>query len=454
MKRFWIAVAVLGLIATACTAGGTSSTPAATINPSASHEPVTISLTGEWTSKRECDQWKGSFVSGFESTYPWITVDAKCGVTEDKTIAAINAGNPPDAFLSFGVDNVGKYCKSGAWSDLNPYIDGPDGFDRSMFPPAALTYTSFEGTQCSLPFMTDTTGLYYNLDMFQKAGIAAPPKTTDELLADAEKLTQFNPDGSIKVAGFVPITSYYCCGSNLLNLGHMFGASYLDDQGQPAFASDPAWGEMFQWQHDFITQVYGTGDFQTGADRLKTFVAGAGNEWGKPQDFQTGRVAIMIDGEWRNAFMKDFAPDMAYDTAPLPTSPDRTDLYGSGVAGGTIIGIPKGSPHAAEAWLLIKYLATNTDTLVEMANLVNNVPTTTESMTSPDLTLPPQFGTFMEVFQNPNSGYRPTTVLGSELEQYLLNFAQDWQAGDATDLQAGLQAAAKQTSDALAQAEL
>jgi multiple sugar transport system substrate-binding protein len=457
MKRLLTAAAALGLIAAACTAGGGDAQPQPSVDPNAANEPVTIRITGEWTSKRECTQWQDAFVPGFQEAYPWITVDAKCGVTEEKTIAAINAGNPPDAFLSFGVDNVGRFCDSGAWIDLNPYIDHEDpnvGIDRSVFPAAALTYTSFEGKQCSLPFLTDTTGLYYNLDLFEKAGLTEPPTTTDELTEYAAQLTEFNADGSIKVAGFVPHTGYYCCSSTLLNMGHMFGASYLDEEGNPAFASDPAWAEMFEWQRNFIAEVYGEGDFKTGTDRLQTFIAGAGNEWGAPQDFQQGRVAMQIDGEWRNAFLADFTPNLAYDTAPLPTSPENADQYGSGVAGGTIIGIPNGAEHEAEAWLLVRYMATNTDTMVTMANLVNNVPTTVESASSPELDLPEQFMVFMDIFAHPGSRYRPTTVLGDELETYLGNFAQDWQAGDATDLQAGLQKATQQTIDALEQAQL
>jgi multiple sugar transport system substrate-binding protein len=99
-------------------------------------------------------------------------------------------------------------------------------------------------------------------------------------------------------------------------------------------------------------------------------------------------------------------------------------------------------------------MATNTDTMVTMANLVNNVPTTVESASSPALDLPDQFMVFMDIFAHPGSKYRPTTVLGDELETYLGNFAQDWQAGDATDLQAGLERATQQTVDALEQAQL
>jgi multiple sugar transport system substrate-binding protein len=247
------------------------------------------------------------------------------------------------------------------------------------------------------------------------------------------------------------MTTYYCCGSNLIDMGHMFGADWLNDQGTAAFASDPAWAALFDWQKSFIADVYGNGDFATGAQKLNEFISGAGGEWAGQQDFITGRTAIIIDGEWRNAFIKEFNPDLNYDTAPLPTSPDNADAYGSGTAGGTVLALPKGSPHPNEAWLLLRYLATDTDTLVYMANTVNNVPTTVAAINSPDLNLPPQFDTFMEVFQNPGSGWVPTTALGAEIGTYIGQFAEQWQAGKQTDLQAGLQQAQDQTDSAFQQ---
>ena len=111
-----------------------------------------------------------------------------------------------------------------------------------------------------------------------------------------------------------------------------------------------------------------------GADKLNEFRAGAGNEWNAQQDLGTGRVAMTIDGEWRNAFVP---ADLNYDSAPLPVAPGTEDRYGGGAAGGTVLALPKGSPHPAEGWLLLKWLATDTDVLVDVANRINNVPTTT-----------------------------------------------------------------------------
>ncbi|HZP90848.1 MAG TPA: extracellular solute-binding protein, partial [Actinomycetota bacterium] len=166
MKRLLSALAVLGLLAGACTAGGGNEAPA-TVNPSESHEPVTITIWGAWTG-RELRQFNAIF-KDFTATYPWITVKSEGGIGDQKIIQAINSGTAPDAVLSFGLDNVGKFCQTGAWQDLTPYIQ-QSNFDTSQFPPSVFQYTSYQGKQCALPFLTDAYGLYYNKDLFQGPG--------------------------------------------------------------------------------------------------------------------------------------------------------------------------------------------------------------------------------------------------------------------------------------------
>ena len=138
MKRWAPVLTVIALIAVACGSGGDSSSPQ-TINPSASHAPVTLSMWSEWTSAAETKVFNKIF-EGFHEQYPWITVDSRTGLTDNKITAAINSGEPPDSVLSFGVDNVGLWCSTGAWIDMTPYINGPDGIDMTKtFPPSALT---------------------------------------------------------------------------------------------------------------------------------------------------------------------------------------------------------------------------------------------------------------------------------------------------------------------------
>jgi multiple sugar transport system substrate-binding protein len=453
MLKRWLAVAaIFALVATACTAGGEDPGPAPEppTTDTGSQEPVTLEMWGAWTG-RELDQFNQIF-DGFTEQYPWITVRSRGGVGDQKIITAINSGEPPDVVLSFVLDNIGQFCASGAWQDLTPYMER-DGFDLSQFPDAALQYTSFAGSQCALPFLTDAYGLYYNVDMFDEAGITEPPQTLSELADVAKQLTVFASDGSIERAGIVMATGYY--ETTVLTMGSMFGVEWYSEDGtQSAIDDDPAWTEFFEWQHDFIADVYGEGDFQTGADRLERFVAGQGDEFSTAQDFQAGRVAMNLDGEWRTAFIADEAPDLNYETAPFPVPDDRADQYGMGQIGGTIIGIPRGSDNPEEAWLLLQYMATDTDTLVYMANNVRNVPTTVAALESPDLDVTPQFQTFLDIFQNPLSHYKQHSAIGSADQTTLADFAARWQTGAATDLQGGLQQVAQQIDDQLAQAAL
>ena len=90
---------------------------------------------------------------------------------------------------------------------------------------------------------------------------------------------------------------------------------------------------MLRWQKSLVDWY--------GHKNLVKFNAGAGDEWSASNAFESGKVAMHLDGEWRVSFIANEAKKLSYATAPMPT--DKPDLYGSGYITGTIIGIPKGS---------------------------------------------------------------------------------------------------------------
>jgi multiple sugar transport system substrate-binding protein len=63
----------------------------------------------------------------------------------------------------------------------------------------------------------------------------------------------------------------------------------------------------------------------------------------------------------------------------------------------------------------------------------------------------PQFKTFLDIFKNPLSHDKPPTPIGSADQDIVSSFAEKWQAGQTTDLPGGLQQAAQQIDDQLAQ---
>ncbi len=438
--KLLVALMAAATVAAACTAnGGSSPSASASGSGEASPQPVTVSVWAYWTG-RELKEFTAMF-DHLHELEPWITVKVSGGVDDAKITAAIRSGNPPDVAVSSDMNQIPNLCSSGAWQDLKPYLD-QDQVDMSQFPPSAVEFTQYQGVQCAMPFTADSYGLYYNTDMFKKAGITSPPKTWSEMTADVKKLTVFNPDGSIKVAGWVPWTGYY--ETSPVTLGVPAGATWYDANGKSALASDPHWTALLQWQKSLI-DFYGEGN-------LERFVAGQGNEFSAAQDLQSGRVAMNLDGEWRVAFIEDGNPDLKYATAPFPVPDDAADTYGVGQIGLGIIGIPKGAQNPDAAWDVVNYMATNTQNMVYLGNVVKNIPTTLAALNSPDLKVPPTFQTFIDIYENPGSTYKGTTLIGSGDVDLFQRFLDNWQTGQVTDLQAGLQQTATEIDDAVAQA--
>ena len=182
-----------------------------------------------------------------------------------------------------------------------------------------------------------------------------------------------------------------------------------------------------------------------GYDNLQRWFASVGgenSEFSPSNAFENGKLAMMIDGEWRVGFIQNDKADVNYATAPFPVQDDKPELYGSGQIGGTIIGIPRGSEHPAEAWLLVKYLALDTEAETFLGRALHNVPTTFEAAQDPELSGDPHFKTFLDIFANANSRYKQITPLGLADVTLENAFVDKYLAGKIPDLQAGLVALA------------
>jgi multiple sugar transport system substrate-binding protein len=369
--------------------------------------------------------------------YPWITIKSVGGKQPTDIQRAINSNTAPDVALEPSPDDSAAYCSTGTWIDLNPYVKG-DGIDlAATSPAAALRYTSYKGVQCSLPMLSDAYGLYYNVDMLNAAGITSPPRTTSEFKADALKLTTYNPDGSIKVLGYNPLPSAW--ENPALVSGPYSGAQWYDASGKSALASDPKWETFLTWQKSLVDAI--------GYHKLTAWyasVGGANSEFSPSNAWENGKVAMTIDGEWRVTFVKDDKAPITYATAPFPVADDNTSAYGGGTIGGTIIGIPKGTKDPADAWLVVKYLALDTGAEVALARSLGNVPTTFDSLKDADLGSDPHFKTFLDMFGNPNSGYKEITTIGTADADLLSSYLGKYVAGNGGDLHAGLQGVADQ----------
>jgi multiple sugar transport system substrate-binding protein len=414
-----LAVSACGGSSSGSTGGGSENAP-----PAYNGKPVTITFWHPFTARQA--QVMNGVIADFHKLYPTITVKSRGGVTDDNIVAAIRGGSPPDLTMSQAAENLGEYCGTGAWIDLKPYIQR-DHVNLGELPTAVATYTQYKGDRCAVPDLADTYGLYYNKAMFAKAGITSPPKTFTELAADAKKLTQFNPDGSIKVAGFVPTSTFY--ENPAAHYAPLWNAQW-DENGKSSLATDPHWAAYMRWEKQLI-------DFY-GASKLARFLSKAGEEFSPSNDFETGKVAMQIDGEWREQFIKSDGAKISYGTAPMPVDPAQAALYGGGYTTGNTIGIPKGAANPAAAWLLAKYLAFNRAAIEKFAVGLGNVPTIKSALSDPALTNNPQFDTFLKIFANPHTQTDPNTAIGQANQEMLQSFQSKWEDGSVSDLVSGL----------------
>jgi multiple sugar transport system substrate-binding protein len=101
-----------------------------------------------------------------------------------KFLSLISANQAPDIAV-FGPKWLPEFI------DLNVLQPLDDLFPKSFFanfPKALLDQVTVDGHIWALPEGLSTRLMYYRTDLLKKAGIAAPPKTWTEFVADAKKL--------------------------------------------------------------------------------------------------------------------------------------------------------------------------------------------------------------------------------------------------------------------------
>jgi multiple sugar transport system substrate-binding protein len=123
----------------------------------------------------------------------------------DKTMAAIAAGNPP-ATSMIGRWQHTDYAARGAIFALDEMVAKSTNFKWSDIWERLQSESLMWGKKWVIPYTTDTRALYYNKDVMADADLdpAKPPKTWQELQDMAVKITKKDSAGRIDRIGFTP----------------------------------------------------------------------------------------------------------------------------------------------------------------------------------------------------------------------------------------------------------
>jgi multiple sugar transport system substrate-binding protein len=330
-----VGVIVVAAVAAGCgsSSDGTQSTAKKGAGPVADPKtPVTITFAS-WVGK---ERGMKALYKKFQAEHPNITVkfvDIPSEEAGRKLTTQIAGGNPPDsAYLDAGT--IADFASRGALVKLDDYVKRSDT-KPDDFVKAFKASAEYDGGLYALPFDGESTGLFYRTDLFQAAGITDPPKTWDEFLADAQKLT----DPAKKQYGFAMFASesaYYWypwlwqAGGNLLS----------DDEKTPEFNSDA--GKK-------------AADFYVGLTKYapKDFLNS--NSYDGRVAFANGSVGMYVAGAWLAGVLKDEFPKIEgkWATAPLP---DGEAGCKTTIAGDNLALLSQGKNQDA-AWIWINFLA-------------------------------------------------------------------------------------------------
>ncbi|MEU8842083.1 ABC transporter substrate-binding protein [Streptomyces roseus] len=432
------AVAALSVLATACTGQSGS---AASDDPG---KEVTLNFWHGWSAPSEIKAIEEN-IARFEKAHPNIKVKVTGNMTDDKINQALRAGGDkaPDVVSSFTTDSVGKFCNTGAFTDLNPFLRKA-GMDKAkIFPKTLLDYTQFNGNQCTLPLLNDAYGLVYNKDAFKAAGITEPPKTWSQFVEVAQKLTKPNGD-SYDQLGIMP--TYHGYETTPARLAAQWSPKYFAADGKSNLAKDPGFASMLTAQKDLVAKL-------GGYEKLEKFRNTFGDEWSAEHPFHKGQVAMQIDGEWRASMAKEAGVTFEIGTAPLPVPDDQAGDYGKGYLSGTIMGIAAGSKKQNASWELVKYMTTDTGAVVAFANAIHNVPSTLAALESPDLQVTPEFKTFLDIARHAKSSTTPAQADGGTYQLTFQDLAYAVEKGDVADIPAGLAKTDQQIDTDIAKAK-
>ncbi|MBT0566628.1 extracellular solute-binding protein [Williamsia sp. CHRR-6] len=219
------------------------------------------------------------------------------------------------------------------------------GWTRRFTPDSMRYITAYGGYQ-GVPWTLQGQGLFYNRDLFARAGITSVPTTYAALVATAERL---------RAAGIVPLATGGTVGWFVMRLLDSLiettcGAATHDAlaSGRASWAREPcvttAFTELKRWGQRYLNKGF------MGTDRDQAVA-----------QFVRGRAAMVIEGNWFNTQVTDAGVNPnSIGVFSFPTGTGRT--YGFGEA----MYISARSRHPDQAAAFLDYA---TSTPVQRANV-------------------------------------------------------------------------------------
>lgn len=260
-----------------------------------------------------------------ENTDVNVVLEAYGGDYDTKITAGIGAKDAPDVMYMW---NYPQY--KDALEPLNPYIEDRGEEYKANFYEALWNYNSVGENVYGLPVGYTTHVVYYNKDLFDKAGLEYPKAgwTWEEFQAASEKIT--NKDD--KTTGFAFPGKPDPYDFEMYLWGN--GASYVDEEGNlDGNLNSPESIETFEMFHNMLEKE----------------IAITSESWGDTE-MKSGKVGMIINGAWYLSAFEEAGINFGVVEVPsFEDTPSASIVSSSGVA------MSKYSEHKEEAFRFMEF---------------------------------------------------------------------------------------------------
>lgn len=255
---------------------------------------------------------------------------------QQKLLTMIASGSAPNV-LQVDTMYVADMARAGI---IKPLDDFP-GFQevKDSIIAAEVEPLIVDGKTYGFPIRGNSIHLVYNKAMFREAGLDPdnPPKTLDELADAAVKLTKRDADGNIEVFGFeigMNADSHWTMHA-FSPIFWGFGGEYQKEDGSSGFGTEAGIKALEYW-NKLVNELQ-----VSPVERVTN-------------GFVSGKIAMMLDGEWNFRAWREDYPELDYGitTIPMPSE----DVTPRIPLGGRACVIPTMSTQQEEGWELIKHV--------------------------------------------------------------------------------------------------
>ncbi|MDT4911641.1 MAG: multiple sugar transport system substrate-binding protein [Mycobacterium sp.] len=344
MKPARLSASIAVLVAASLLAAGCSSSKSKTTNTgsSAANKPVTISVASLIPgSTKEATQQFNNQVAQFVKANPTIKVKSVQYQWTGPTFAAkLAAGTLPTVFTVPFTDGR-TLGENGQLADLTKEVKALPYFTK--FNPGVIAEgTTSDGKVIAVPTAAYAQALHYNRKLFQQAGLDpnSPPKTWDEVVADAKQITQ-----KTGKAGFAEMgKNDNSAGWILTTLAYSLGGRMEEGTGKDAKATldNDATKQALQMLHTL---------------RWDDKAMGSNFDWGWSdinQAFAAGQVGMFVNGSdiYTNLVQASKIDPSIYGVTTIPVAANDQ----AGVLGGGTLAAVRPDANAAEKAAAVKWI--------------------------------------------------------------------------------------------------